>query len=76
MLTVKVKVIIKAIIIIALCCLYLSEEKTPEIPPIGNTIYVQSGLPGECRAIITPILGYVKSASSEILCKVKLRSKK
>lgn len=69
-------VTIIAIIIVALIWLFSSQEKAQEVPPKGNTLYVQSSLPGECRAIITPILDGVRSAPSEIPCKVQLRSKK
>ncbi|WP_145584616.1 hypothetical protein [Yersinia intermedia] len=79
MLSMKVKTIIAAIIaiiIVALIWFFLPQEKAPEAPPKGNTLYVQSSLPGECRAIITPILDGIKSVSSEIPCQVQLRSKK
>ncbi|NYA41212.1 hypothetical protein HZI34_23135 [Serratia fonticola] len=76
--SIKVKIIITAIITIiiaVLIWLFTPEERTPETPSKANTLYVQSSLLGECRAIITPILDDVKSAPSEIPCKM-LRSKK
>lgn len=79
MFPIKLKIIITAIItiiIVALFWLYSPKETTPEAPSKGNTLYVQSNLPVECRAIITPILDSVKSTSSEIPCKVQLRAKK
>jgi hypothetical protein len=78
MLPIKVKAIIAAIItiIIALFWLYSPEEKAPETPPKDNTLYVQSSLPGDCRAIITPILDGRKSVPSEIPCKIQPRPKK
>lgn len=80
MLTIKVKAIITAIITIIIAIifwLFLPEENTPETLPKGNnTLYVQSNLAGECRAIITPVLDGVRSPSSEIPCKVQQRSKK
>lgn len=66
---IKLKIIITAIITIIiafLIWLLSSQEKAPEAPPKGNTLYIQSSLPGECQAIITPILDSIKSASSEI----------
>lgn len=74
---IKLKIIITAIITITIAVLFwlLSpEERIPETPSKANTLYVQSSLLGECRAIITPILDDVKSAPSEIPCKI-LRSK-
>ncbi|HFV9294203.1 TPA: hypothetical protein ACIAIE_004072 [Serratia fonticola] len=74
-----IKVIITAIITIIIAILFwlLSpQEKASEAPPKDNTLYVQSSLSGECRAIITPIFDGVESALSEIPCKVKLRTKK
>ncbi len=80
MLPIRVKAIIAAIItiiIVVLIWLYTPEENTPETLPKGdNTLYVQSNLAGECRAIITPVLDGVRSPSSEIPCKVQQRSKK
>lgn len=73
MLPIKLKAIIIAIITIIIAILFwlLSpQEKAPEAPPKGNTLYVQSSLPGECRAIITPILDNVASKPSEIPCKI------
>lgn len=51
----SIKVIIVVIIIITAVLLWLfhSEETTPETLPKNNTIYVQSSLPGKCRAIIS-----------------------
>lgn len=79
MLPIKLKIIITAIITIIIAIIFwlLSpQEKATEALPKGNTLYVQSSLPGECRAIITPILDGIKSASSEIPCKIQLRSTK
>ncbi|WP_411755582.1 hypothetical protein [Serratia sp. (in: enterobacteria)] len=79
MVPIKVKAIITAIIIIitaAFLWLFQSEDETLKMPPIGNnTLYVQSSLPGECRAIITSILDDIKSTPNEIPCKVQLRLK-
>ncbi len=76
MLSIKVKAIISAIIIIVTLIWFFSpQDKAQEVLPKGNTLYVQSNLAGECRAIITPILDGVSSASSEVPCKI-LRSKK
>ena len=61
------------IIIVTLFWLYLPEKKEQRSPPVDNTLYVQSNSPGECRAIITPIVDSVESISSEIPCKVQLR---
>ncbi len=75
--SIKLKIIITAIITIiiaVLIWLFTPEERTPETPSKANTLYVQSSLPGECRAIITPILDNVASKPSEISCKVQLRS--
>ncbi len=72
---IKLKIII-TIIIVTLIWLHSPKEKAPEVPPKGNTLYVQSSLPGECRAIITPVLDGKQVASSEIPCQVQLRSKK
>lgn len=74
---IKLKTIITAIITIVIAILFwlLSpQEKAPEAPSKGNTLYIQSNSPGECRAIITPILDGVISAPNEIPCKVQLRS--
>lgn len=79
MLPIKSKIIIAAIITIiiaVLIWLFTPEERIPETPSKANTLYVQSSLPGECRAIIFTILVNVKAAPSEIPCKVQLRSKK
>lgn len=76
---IKLKTIITAIITIIIAILFwlLSpQEKAPEAPPKSNTLYVQSSLPGECRAIITPIWDGIKSVSSEVPCKIQLRSMK
>ncbi|HHQ6601123.1 TPA: hypothetical protein ACSTLW_001940 [Serratia fonticola] len=51
----------------------LPDEEKSKSSPIDNTLYVQSSLSGECRAIITPILDGVASTPSEIPCKVQLR---
>ncbi|HEJ9059027.1 TPA: hypothetical protein SML50_003327 [Serratia fonticola] len=64
------------IIIVTLTWLYSPEKKAQEAPPVDNTLYVQSSLSGECRAIITPILDGVASTPSEIPCKVQSLSKK
>ncbi|WP_156292707.1 hypothetical protein [Serratia oryzae] len=79
MIPIKVKAIIAAIItiiIVVLFWLYLPKEKADEALPRGNTIYVQSNSPGECRAVISTILDGKKPAPSEIPCKVQLQSKK
>ena len=54
----------------------LPAKEKPKLSPIDNTLYVQSSLSGECRAIITPILDGVASTPSEIPCKVQSLSKK
>lgn len=57
-------------IITAVFFLLLPAEEVKKSSPIDDTLYVQSSLPGECRAIITPVLGGVKSLPSEIPCKI------
>lgn len=66
---------ILSIIATVFFCLLPTEEKQKS-SSIDNTLYVQSSLSGECRAIITPILDGVASTPSEILCKVQSLSKK
>ncbi|MBL5826885.1 hypothetical protein [Serratia fonticola] len=63
-------------IITAIFFWLLPAEEKPNLLPIDNTLYVQSSLSGECRAIITPILDGVASTPSEIPCKVQSLSKK
>ncbi|KFK92938.1 MULTISPECIES: hypothetical protein [unclassified Serratia (in: enterobacteria)] len=64
------------IIIVTLYWLTSHEYKAKEATRADNTIYVQSNLPGECRAIITQILNDAKSSPSEIPCEVQLRRRK
>jgi hypothetical protein len=63
-------------IITAVFIWLLPVEEKPNSSTIDNTLYVQSSLSGECRAIITPILDGVASTPSEIPCKVQSLSKK
>lgn len=63
-----------AIITAVLFWLLPAEEK-PKSSPVDNTIYVQSSLSGEYRAIVIPILDGVASTPNEIPCKI-LRLKK
>lgn len=53
-----------------------AKEKPKSLPLEDNTLYVQSSLSGECRAIITPILDGVASTPSEVPCKVQSPSTK
>lgn len=66
---------ILSIITVIFFWLFPAEVK-PKSSSIDNTLYVQSSLSGECRAIITPILDGVASTPSEIPCKVQSLSKK
>lgn len=52
-----------------------AEEKPKLSPLLENTLYVQSSLSRECRAIITSILDGVASTPSEVPCKVQSLSK-
>lgn len=63
-------------IITAVFIWLLPAKEKPKSSTIDNTLYVQSSLSGECRAIITPILDGVASTPSEIPCKVQSLSKK